>query len=119
MVSRQGLTTGTGKGYRNVICKDPMVHSMSAKGMKQPQVCKPIVSHAFIRKPIKQTINNRALKADLPIIIQTQQQLRENGGNIIIQKDGDFLLVGNFPYQYKNMKDLDKDYNYLTKEVLK
>jgi hypothetical protein len=35
---RKGLTKGSGRiGYYNVIAKDPMVHRMSAKGIKQPQ----------------------------------------------------------------------------------
>jgi len=35
---RKGMMKGSGKkGYHNVIGKDPMVHSQSAKGIKQPQ----------------------------------------------------------------------------------
>jgi len=35
---RKGMMVGKGKkGYHNVIGKDPIVHSMSAKGIKQPQ----------------------------------------------------------------------------------
>jgi hypothetical protein len=35
---RKGMTKGSGrKGYYNIIGIDPKVHSMSAKGMKQPQ----------------------------------------------------------------------------------
>jgi hypothetical protein len=35
---RKGMTKGSGKkGYYNIIGVDPKVHSMSAKGMKQPQ----------------------------------------------------------------------------------
>jgi len=34
---RRGLGKGKGKGYKNIMGKDPKVHSMSAKGMKQPQ----------------------------------------------------------------------------------
>ncbi|MCJ7768020.1 hypothetical protein MUP79_06485, partial [Candidatus Bathyarchaeota archaeon] len=37
MTCRRGMGKGTGSGYRNIIGKDPMVHKMSAKGMKQPQ----------------------------------------------------------------------------------
>jgi len=37
MVARKGMMVGKGSGYKNVIGKDPMVHSQSAKGMKQPQ----------------------------------------------------------------------------------
>jgi len=34
---RKGLGRGLGKGYKNIIPKDPKVHSDSAKGRKQPQ----------------------------------------------------------------------------------
>jgi len=34
---RKGLMKGKGKGYKNVIGKDPYVHSQSARGIKQPQ----------------------------------------------------------------------------------
>jgi len=34
---RKGLGKGRGKGYSNIICKDPAVHSQSARGVKQPQ----------------------------------------------------------------------------------
>jgi hypothetical protein len=35
---RKGMMKGSGKrGYHNIIGKDPMVHSQSAKGIKQPQ----------------------------------------------------------------------------------
>ena len=33
---RKGMAKGYGKGYRNVISRDPLIHSQSAKGMKQP-----------------------------------------------------------------------------------
>lgn len=34
---RKGMMLGQGKGYRNVIGKDPKIHSQSAHGIKQPQ----------------------------------------------------------------------------------
>jgi len=37
MVNRKGLAKGKGSGYKNIIAKDPKVHSDSAKGRKQPQ----------------------------------------------------------------------------------
>jgi len=38
MARRKGMMVGKGKkGYHNVTGKDPMVHSQSAKGIKQPQ----------------------------------------------------------------------------------
>jgi hypothetical protein len=37
-MQRKGMMVGSGrKGYYNIIGKDPMVHSLSAKGIKQPQ----------------------------------------------------------------------------------
>lgn len=37
MTIRKGLGKGMGCGYKNIIPKDPFVHQMSGKGMKQPQ----------------------------------------------------------------------------------
>jgi hypothetical protein len=36
-MKRKGMGKGQGKGYKNLTGHDPRVHSMSAKGMKQPQ----------------------------------------------------------------------------------
>jgi len=39
MTTRRGAARGSGKGYRNLrgFPKDPLVHSQSSRGMKQPQ----------------------------------------------------------------------------------
>jgi len=42
-MARKGLGKGTGKGYKNMIGTDKMVHSQSAKGVKQPQKINPIM----------------------------------------------------------------------------
>jgi len=34
MVTRKGMGKGLGTGYKNLVLKDPMVHSLSAKGVK-------------------------------------------------------------------------------------
>jgi len=41
---RKGMGKGTGKGYKNIIGIDSRVHSMSAKGVKQPQKISPLVN---------------------------------------------------------------------------
>jgi len=41
---RKGLMKGKGRGYKNVIGKDPYVHSQSARGIKQPQRINPLVT---------------------------------------------------------------------------
>jgi hypothetical protein len=34
---RKGMMLGKGRGYKNIIGRDPFVHSQSGKGIKQPQ----------------------------------------------------------------------------------
>ena len=55
MAKRKGLGKGRGKGYKNIIGKDPMVHSQSAKGRKQPQrvVTKRLTPHNLSTRQIK------------------------------------------------------------------
>jgi hypothetical protein len=36
-MKRIGLGAGQGKGYRNIVGRDPYIHSQSAQGIKQPQ----------------------------------------------------------------------------------
>jgi hypothetical protein len=36
-MARKGMMVGKGSGYKNVVGRDPAVHSQSAKGIKQPQ----------------------------------------------------------------------------------
>lgn len=36
-MQRKGLGSGYGKGYRNIIGRDKVVHAQSSKGIKQPQ----------------------------------------------------------------------------------
>jgi hypothetical protein len=57
MVTRQGMGKGQGKGFKNIIGKDPMVHSQSAKGMKQPQKVPPFVQNILrgIKRPKTKT----------------------------------------------------------------
>jgi len=40
---RKGMGKGTGKGYKNIIGIDSRIHSMSSKGIKQPQKINPIM----------------------------------------------------------------------------
>ena len=51
MTRRKGLGTGTGKGYKNMMGKDPMIHSQSAKGMKQPQKIPKICTRCQLDNP--------------------------------------------------------------------
>ncbi len=37
MARRNGMGTGTGKGYKNILGNDRTIHSQSARGIKQPQ----------------------------------------------------------------------------------
>jgi len=55
MARRKGMMVGKGKkGYHNVVPKDKVVHSQSAKGIKQPQkVAFPYTREYIGLKPIK------------------------------------------------------------------
>ena len=48
---RKGMMKGKGKGYKNVIGKDPIIHSMSSKGIKQPQRITTIPTKFLIPPP--------------------------------------------------------------------
>jgi len=50
-MARKGMGRGTGKGYKNLISRDKRIHSMSAKGIKQPQCIRVDVFTKF-KKPI-------------------------------------------------------------------
>jgi len=41
---RKGMGKGTGKGYKNLVGTDKRIHSMSARGIKQPQKMNPVLS---------------------------------------------------------------------------
>jgi apolipoprotein D and lipocalin family protein len=55
---RRGLGVGKGSGYHNIIPRDPMVHSQSAKGVKQPQS----FFGLFMAKPELQRVKSVDLK---------------------------------------------------------
>lgn len=43
---RRGMGKGRGKGYKNIVGKDPKVHAQSARGRKQPERISPIIISA-------------------------------------------------------------------------
>jgi len=51
MVKRKGLGKGKGKGYKNIVGKDPKIHSDSSKGRKQPQKLSPRVNAMLQKNP--------------------------------------------------------------------
>lgn len=73
MAQRKGLGKGMGRGYKNIIPKDPVVHSMSSKGIKQPQKLSPITR--INASPFKSYSTAGQLVADL----------REMGFNLSFQ----------------------------------
>jgi len=50
-MARKGMGRGTGKGYKNIIGKDPRVHKDSSKGIKQPQNIDMIDRFAEVNRP--------------------------------------------------------------------
>lgn len=57
MVKRKGLGKGLGKGYKNIVMKDPMVHSLSAKGIKQKVDLFPLPIQTAIVIPSTNDVN--------------------------------------------------------------
>jgi hypothetical protein len=63
---RKGMMKGSGKrGYHNIIGKDPMVHSQSAKGIKQPQKRMNILRKRKRRDNILIKYNEELMKAEI------------------------------------------------------
>jgi len=55
---RRGLGLGRGKGYKNIQRRDSLVHSLSAKGVKQPQRISPFAARYSCDDKINAKINN-------------------------------------------------------------
>lgn len=88
MAIRKGLGKGRGKGYRNIISRDPRVHSDSSRGRKQPQRIK---EQMFIRVDVPK-------KADRPFLLRQDalnvidQHLKSKGINKLSESEKRNLL---------------------------
>lgn len=96
--NRQGMGMGTGKGYRNMIGKDPNVHSLSAKGIKQPQK----VPFCFNKNStFKKDYDERHKEPDYNETNITELELyTENNGDLYRQ-----MIL---PYEKSLQKKMDK-----------
>jgi hypothetical protein len=92
MAKRRGAGKGTGKGYKNLprFPKDPVVHSQSARGIKQPQDVSPRVKSLLEKKP---ELKDKSFK-----------QLQKEGVFLKYQADSDGDGVPNI----KDCKPLDQ-----------
>jgi len=59
---RKGMGKGKGKGYKNIMGKDPLVHSQSARGMKQPQRVSPRITTIMKKRPEVKDMDFKQLK---------------------------------------------------------
>lgn len=87
---------GTGKGYKNMIGIDKRVHSMSAKGIKQPQKINPIMVNTLKKvKPKEETIidkyNKNKDRDILPNRGMEQINILFKNANLSIGKMKDYL----------------------------
>lgn len=82
---RRGLGTGKGKGYRNLVGVDPMIHSQSARGMKQPQKINSIDRFAESLEPEENKIKSNP---NLPAFIMNPV-LTENEVNLLKRRLND------------------------------
>jgi hypothetical protein len=77
---RHGLGKGTGSGYRNLIPKDPKVHSDSGKGIKQPQTF--IAGNMPPMTPIMSQEERDAIDKPLPEI---EQSFADEYGMVVLK----------------------------------
>lgn len=87
---RKGMGKGKGKGYKNMIPKDPKVHSDSSRGRKQPQNLSPRVKSMLKKDPM---LKNKSFK-----------DLQKSGVFLRYQADSDHDGVSNI----HDCKPLDK-----------
>ncbi len=83
MVTRRGLGRGLGRGYKNLIPRDKAVHSMSRRGIRQPQR---IVDDSLLEKFIDSLRKQKNLK----IKFETDGGLFSKGFKLILP-NGDVL----------------------------
>jgi len=94
---RKGMMKGSGKrGYHNKIGKDPMVHSQSAKGIKQPQRIN-VCSSKKIKERIptfEEYINSSKGKKGNPILYYDVEPNADGDGHYnVIGKNNSVLDV--------------------------
>lgn len=78
-MSRQGLGRGQGKGYKNIVGRDPHIHSQSARGVKQPQRILTI-PHNEWREITKININDYPLIKEN--ILNIKNRINEKGVDV-------------------------------------
>jgi len=102
---RKGMMKGKGRGYKNVVGKDPVVHSQSARGMKQPQ-----------RVNELQTRIKALSKFKSPAFQEEREMLKQEYKNLLNRDIDDFNIgIKNLTVR-KRMKDIEETF---TKEEFK
>ena len=116
MARRKGMMVGKGKkGYHNVVPKDKVVHSQSARGIKQPQR---IREDLLIDRFAEENKTNKLTSSDLSNFTGTESYHRwsiifpnfvlTDGANYLAEKTGSFWfmdVIGSYQYKPKFRKE--------------
>lgn len=100
-MARRGMGKGRGKGYKNLIGKDPKVHSQSAKGIKQPQRI-PIGVKSFIQANkdlVKKELEDKTTLDNIEFNDDAVEVVRTKKGMVRIYED----LDPESPREWDNM----------------
>lgn len=93
---------GRGKGYKNIIGRDPHIHRMSAKGIKQPQK----VSFPYTAK----YIGIKPFKSDQLNIYEARDKFKDTPFQIKERGDKFFIFGGYGSTEIIDKKELTKSY---------
>lgn len=97
-MKRIGLGKGRGKGYKNLQGSDKIIHSQSAKGIKQPQRIKKIMT----RPPLPPNPIGKLLGKN--VIIKGKRWFEKTNGNtyhsVEVYVDGEMIGRKDFVYGY-------------------
>jgi hypothetical protein len=80
IIMRKGMGKGQGKGYKNLTGRDPRVHSMSAKGIKQPQRFKVTVPPTMEMGSFHTTARDREFESKEQEALWDYNSAREHDG---------------------------------------
>jgi len=128
-MKRRGLGKGLGKGYKNIVPRDPFIHGLSAKGIST--VANPIINRKIVdaRQLTKKEVEDEgwlqsttALVLDDGTLVYPSQDDEGNNAGALFGKTADgetvrFGLQSRIDAKGKNLNQLQKERMELIKEL--
>ena len=115
---RRGLGAGKGTGYKNLIPKDPMVHSQSSKGIKQPQRVNIPIPEPPVEPKVAVTSEEEEMEGlfGSPALSHIKGEIDGDIDSFREDEDGVWTLEGNGK-EYMLFEDEDKAEAYAIRRV--